>query len=476
MMRWFRSFMPWLAACLCAASLTGALACAAQAARPLALGFDDPLFTAAEPVGGPWLQRAAQSGAGYVRVSMYWASIAPRRPARPSDPADPAYRWSALDEAVRDALAHGLQPLVTINDAPAWAEGAGRPRGVSAGAWRPDARAFGQFAHALAERYSGSYPDPAHPGVELPRVRYLEAWNEPNLSIYLAPQWVRGRGGWVAASPGIYRSLLNAFYAGVKSAVPQDVVVSGGTAPFGDPWPGGQRMPPVWFLRGLLCLGGARPALERCPHPAHFDVLDHHPYSIGGPFQHALDSGDVSIADMYKLKAPLLRAERSGRVLPAGPKPLWVTEVSWDTDPPDPHGVPMAQDVRWIPQALYQLWHQDVSLVMWFLIRDQPPIPSYADTYQSGMYLLSGRAKPSQRAFSFPFLLVRQRDGSEIWWTRAPAAGRLLVQRRVKARWQTVSAARARRFEVLQGDVPRRQRGGLWRATLGAQASLVWQD
>ena len=50
------------------------------------------------------------------------------------------------------------------------------------------------------------------PGAFLPRVRYWQPWNEPNLSYYLAPQWTRAGGRWVAASPVIYRGLLNAVY------------------------------------------------------------------------------------------------------------------------------------------------------------------------------------------------------------------------------------------------------------------------
>ena len=68
-------------------------------------------------------------------------------------------------------------------------------------------------------------------------MRDWEAWNEPNLSTYLTPQWTASKH---PASPGIYRTLLNAFYKGLKSVAPQDVVAGGTTAPFGDP-PGGDE-------------------------------------------------------------------------------------------------------------------------------------------------------------------------------------------------------------------------------------------
>lgn len=47
------------------------------------------------------------------------------------------------------------------------------------------------------------------------------------------------------------------------------------------------------------------------------------------------------------MSRPLRRAQRSGRISPRGRKRLWVTEVSWDSSPPDPRGVPAARHARW---------------------------------------------------------------------------------------------------------------------------------
>jgi hypothetical protein len=66
------------------------------------------------------------------------------------------------------------------------------------------------------------------------------------------------------------------------------------TAPYGDP-PGVDRMSPVLFLRELLCLRGARLVPVRCPHPAHLDGLDHHPYA-SAPALRALSRDDVGRA------------------------------------------------------------------------------------------------------------------------------------------------------------------------------------
>jgi hypothetical protein len=55
--------------------------------------------------------------------------------------------------------------LITVTYAPDWAEGPGQDRALYEGTWKPDASAFNDFAHALAQRYSGTFGN-------LPRVRY----------------------------------------------------------------------------------------------------------------------------------------------------------------------------------------------------------------------------------------------------------------------------------------------------------------
>jgi hypothetical protein len=99
--------------------------------------------------------------------------------------------------------------------------------------------------------------------------------------------------------------------------------------------------------------------------------------------------------------APVL-APQQGRGLDEH-KALWVTEVSNDSNPPDPRGVPILTHARWVQQTIYELWRQGASLVSWFPIRDQAP--NYGATYQSGVYFYDGAPKLSQRAFAFPFVI-----------------------------------------------------------------------
>lgn len=435
-------------------------------------GFADGIYEISS-TPGVWLDRTVAAGAQLVLLPVDWAAISPQPPpagTSPSDPANPEYNWGTLDTAVRGATARGLTVAFTVaggGGGPPWADGPHRPASAQPGTWRPNAGALESFARALARRYSGGF-DPG--GGVLPRVRYYQGWSEPNLPNHLTPQWVRVRGHWVAESAIIYRGLLNAFYAGVKSVNRSNLVITGGTAPFGDP-PGGPRVPPAAFVRQMLCLNG-RLAPQRCPNPAHFDILAHHPYSVGGPFQHAFNPDDASLPDIGKLTRPLAVARRTGRALPRGRKQVWVTEFSWDSKPPDPHAVPMGTWERWMQEAFYELWSEGVDAIAWYLLVDQPCVPSCADSYQSGVYYVNGSPKPGLSAFRFPFVVRPRSHRKTLVWGISPEAGTVLVQRLSTHGWRTVA-----RFRVgAHGVFTRTLRVGghpSMRAVVGGETSLT---
>ena len=91
--------------------------------------------------------------------------------------------------------------------------------------------------------------------------------------------------------------------------------------------------------------------------------------------------------DIRKLRAVLRAARRSRTALPATGKRIWVTELSWDSSPPDPFGVPEIRHAKWLADALHLLWKQRVEVVLWFRVVDEAPSPSYAATNQSRPYL-----------------------------------------------------------------------------------------
>jgi len=191
-----------------------------QASKRFMTGVADnaELLRGASPGLNFWHDRAADDAdAGIVRFDVQWRGLVGAKPTKPRNPADQAYDFSELDAAITAAASRGRKVMLTVYSAPDWAEGPNRPAWARPGTWKPDPAHYGEFARALARRYAGSFPDPRGGGT-LPRVRYFEAWNEPNLGdpeggafaaggSWLNPQW-RGRR---AKSPKLYVRLLNSF-------------------------------------------------------------------------------------------------------------------------------------------------------------------------------------------------------------------------------------------------------------------------
>jgi len=412
-----------------------AVTTAGGAGSRLTLGLADEVFLSGGDDGDVWLERARAAGARIVRLGVSWADV---------EPSQGTFVWDKVDEAVRTASRHDLEVLLSVASAPRWAEGPRRPADAPVGSWQPDSGALGEFAAAVAQRYSGDTPD-------LPRVRLWQAWNEPNLARFLSPQWVRGADGWDPASPTLYRRLYAAFAAGVKAAHADNVVVSGGMAPFGDPSDGGRRMAPVRFLTELL--GGDRLSL---------DALDHHPYAVGPPEQRARNPDDASIADIAKLRGVL---DRAGYVKTR----LWVTELAYDSAPPDPDGIPEARRATWLVRALRILSRSGVDTVLWYTARDHAPDPQtgYAGSYQSGLYFADGRPKRALEAFRFPFTAA----GGE-GWAVAPVDGTMVVEQQLRDGWRTVARVRATAGRTAQFTGLPNVTAGAMRARIGPMTSL----
>jgi hypothetical protein len=373
-------------------TLLGLVAAGAAAGKGLTTGFADSLFQdPSAAVRNHWLKRAHNAGSKLVRLNVLWAQVAPSKPASPRSPGDPAYQFGGLDAAVKSAKRHHMKVLMTVLDAPVWAEGPHRPGSADPGTWRPKAKAFGAFGHALAKRYSGH----SH---GLPAVRFYEAWNEPNLSAYLTPQY---RGKKLTSAP-IYRKMLNAFYKGVHSASGKDRVVSGGLAPYGEP-PGHDRTRPLTFLRKLLCLKGRTGNLHarRCRVKAHIDIVGDHPIDTsGGPHTSAINPNDVATPDFKNVRQTVRAAERHHSIKPGGRRPLWATEIWWETNPPDHHfGVKPRKQARYLGTALKILKRQGASVVINLQIRDSATPANGDGTTATGVYFRSGKPKPSLRAW-----------------------------------------------------------------------------
>jgi hypothetical protein len=248
------------------------------------------------------------------------------------------------------------------------------------------------------------------------------------------------------------------------------VVLTAGFAPYGDQ-PGGERMPPAEFVRELLCLHGERLVSERCRDPARFDVLSMDPYEVGPPTQHAFNRDDVSAPDLGKLTRILRTAVAHRLVRPARHKQVWVTEFSYDSNPPNPTAPSTATQARWLEQSFYEFWAQGASAVVWYLVRDQ--IGPFSTAYFSGVYFRDGRPKPSLEAYRFPFVVVPGKGGRETVWGISPRTGVVSVQLASGTSWRTLFHVRARAGSVFVKRIPASVVGD-FRASVQSENSLVW--
>jgi hypothetical protein len=429
-------------------SLGAVAAVPAQATepRPLETGIFDPITFPSSPNVAASRTRAA--GGGTARLILHWERVAPQGDTKPSgfvatDPADPHYNWASVDTQVVAAVAAGLDPILCIVATPQWAR---RPPPGSGGpATLPDRTELAAFATAAATRYGGSF-------AALPRVSRWQVWNEPNLTPFLAPQFL----GQDPFAPGWYRGMVNQVAGAVKTVHAGNLVIAGGTAPFFDNTAEVVEVDPAWgplsFMREVLCL--TRQLTRKCTNVMRFDVWAHHPYSSGGPTRKAVNADDASLGDLDKLNSVLDAAWADGRIVGPARPGLWVTEFSWDSSPPDPLGVPYPLLTRWTAEALYQMWRNGVTLMTWFLVRDEP-YP--AGKYQAGLYFRGAttaldQPKPHLRALRFPFVAYLRHDGIDVWG-RTPGGRQaaVLVQQEVEGEWVDLGTLAGDSFGVVQG-------------------------
>jgi hypothetical protein len=446
-------------------------------AQPLQTGvFDHLEFTGSQRDIA--FKHVHAAGATTVRIGVPWSTIAPgpgdeTKPAgfNARDPLDPQYDFSLLDKEVRSAVRNGLDPMLTLFYAPEWAM-----RGEEGfyGARDPDPAEFGQFAEAVARRYDGNT-------LGLPKVTRYQGWTEPNLYRYLVPQYDAPLENppppdAKPLSPGLYRNLLVAFERAIHGVSKDNLVITAGLAPFKLAFPRVHAVAPLRFIRELFCLTDKNKPKQNCGPPLHVDAVSTHPYTEGGPNHSATDPENVSMGDLPEFRAMLKAAIRSGRIVSDRRIQFWITEFSWETNPPDSQGVPPKLHARWVSEALYRMWQNGVSVVMWFKIRDEPATGADGMHYESGLYSMCERGlkcdRPKRSFTAFRFPLVAFKSGRKVRvWGRTPAGqeARVRIEQFKKGRWRLLGKLRTDENGIFKhrlrrkGDGPVRARTRLKR-------------
>ncbi len=225
-----RNLAALLAVCAVALSLIAAPAGANRREQTIFDATNDILHAGSTAERNAVLDQLQALGVDTVRLVVPWRQIVPapdasQRPAGfdPSDPAQYQGAIGAIDDLVRGAPARGMQVLLSPSaPVPNWASASGASSTAN-----PNADEFQAFLTGLGRRYDGSFipcdpilPLPILPPLciphppALPRVGFWSLYNEPNLDLFLQPQYdTAGRpvGG------AIYRSLFLAGQRGLAS-------------------------------------------------------------------------------------------------------------------------------------------------------------------------------------------------------------------------------------------------------------------
>jgi hypothetical protein len=372
------------------------------------------------------------TGATFMRLGINWSDVAPVEPPPGFDaanPNEPAYNWAPVDRMVIDAVAYGLTPFLTIVSAPTWGQ-------APAGADNPDPNQLALFARAIASRYDGSRPG-------LPWVRYLEVWNEPNSTFFLKPQIVGNQ----VVSVNTYRTIINDFAAAVHDVRSDDVVIAGSLFPNGLRRTTATAIAPLQFTRQLLCLSAGPHPRRVCDTQVHADAWSVHPYTTGGPSTRPANPDNVWIQNLGSLTVLVRAAQSLGTLVSSQPVQTWVTEFSWDSNPPNPKGVPVMLQQRWVAETLYRAWRAGYSVFTWNALRDEPITDSSSP---SGLYFACPQdiscdtPKPAEQAFRFPFVAYTSHRRRVLIWGRTPSGtqGVVQIQWLQGRRWQTLTKLR----------------------------------
>jgi hypothetical protein len=374
------------------------LPAAASASPSVRYGVQDDAYLGAGPSLEPSLQTLDELGVGLVRYMLNWRQIAAVKPKHQTNPGDPAYDWSTTDAILGALHAHGIQVLVTLYRAPAWANG-----GKGSNVAPTGNTTLANFAAAVAKRY--------------PWIRLWEIWNEPNLQSFLKPN-----------SPQVYvQRLLNPAYAELHALNPLNRVAGGATSPRST----ATGLSPVRFMRGMSAAH------------ARLDAYSHHPYPVTRgerPFGFAKGvcrycTGLLTLANLPKLVAEVRRD--------FGPKRIWLTEYGYNTKPPNPAGVSWNQQAEYLAEAAWRARSTPyVDMLVQFMLEDEPG----KNGWTTGLMSSTGLLKPSFNSFMMPIVqTARTGTRTTIWGQIRPGARRRLyqLQRLLPSGWTPVGGASA---------------------------------
>ena len=243
------------------------------------------------------LEEIAAAGFGGIRQQFPWFEIEVHAKGdfvdRRNDP-NGVDAWAKFDNIITLAEESNLEILARLDHPPAWSRA--QPPEIAGPFGPPDqVEDYGDFVAAVADRYQG-------------RIRYYQLWNEPN--IY--PEW-----GEQTVSAENFVPFLCEGYRRIKAIDADAIVVAPAISPtvalnYRD-------LNNIVYLQRLYDAGGG---------PC-FDVLAAQGYGLfSGPTDYRLRPTVINYPHHLFLRDVMV-------VNGDGEKPLWITELGWNTVPAD---------------------------------------------------------------------------------------------------------------------------------------------
>lgn len=328
-------------------------------------------------------KQALPLGTTRIHAMLPWTYALKRKQSRRRHaPKHPVYYLQRWDDLIDAAARRGIRvELVLSGKAPAFATS-----NHKIGRKRPDAKRFGEFAHAMAVHFKG-------------RVDRYSIWNEPNYVSWLKP---------LDEAPGLYRRLYRAGYRAIKRASPRAQVLIGETSPRDSP---GRSLAPLSFLRRVACVDRDYRRVRHCP-TLEADGYAQHPYEFQYPpnEDHA-DADDVTIGTLDHLTTALDRL-RSADALVApdgGRMGVHLTEFGYFVS--GRRKISEKRAARYLPQAFDIAQHNNRVREMTQYGLVTPPKRHPAGYFNLGIVNLNGhRRKPYRTLAKWAERAMRKGD------------------------------------------------------------------
>ncbi len=232
---------------------------------------------------------AADANMGWIKQEFPWQDIEINAKGDFNDTRGGGSKsaWDKYDRIVGYAEQYKLNVVARLDKAPQWAGGV-----------PGNAAAYYDFIEAFIKHYKG-------------RIKYIQVWNEPNLSA----EWLNGQ----VPDPAAYTSYLRGAYQRIKQLDPSIIVLSAPMAATTEPEGSVRGMNELTYWQGMY-KAGAKDA---------FDVASANAYGLADAPDVAPDAGKLNFRRVELLHQVM---ENNGD----GNKQIWFNEYGWNANPGPP--------------------------------------------------------------------------------------------------------------------------------------------